>query len=852
MSNIIDARVIQKTDTEDKWIQNDLKLYKGELALVQSADNVVNIKVGTGNKTFRELPYLINYVSGLYTKSITKNSRPSGDNYQAYIATEVGFYPNFGNVELPKGFMGVIFKNLNNFEVSLIKIPNEDDLQTYINEQLVDANLGFGGQLTDLNQSPTVEGIYVPKIEGTYPNFDNLTYDSSEGLVMFLYKDGQYEKISIPLDAVTNEVTNINTGVAVSGQAVEKHAVKKINNVAELRNTQGEYEGQIIELLGYYDIGEYSLKYKWSNTQGVDDGGYIINANSGSWVAQFETSINIANYGVKTNEDNTLLIQTALNKTSELGLVLEFNEGEYLIDGTINNNRGLRIRSNTTLKTTLKTIFKVIPNSSESYGVITFLDAENININYLNLIGERTEHLGTTGEWGMGVTILRSKNINIETVECKDFWGDGFYIGHVNSADIPNSNIKIGTLISDNNRRQALSLVSVDGLTIDTAILTNTNGTSPEAGVDFEPNFSTGKLKNITINNLITKNNKGGGLIVVPLKLDDTSDYVDININNMYSEGEIAVFHAGNWEKKVKGLVNINSVTSINASGNSISFRNCYNTLNWNIGYVYSYNANQSNLATNFGSAIRIANNSNDTYYPEREASDITISKIEIISTDNKIDRPILVREFNRADSQPSIKFKYDNLNYNGGRSAPLIISSLELGTLNVLNTSNSLSMGRELRSNNHVTNQGATQSAYISMNPYYKGFRVTLEVKSAFTFGIQNVNNFKIFGYETLNEGYIWSQTVGSTIVLENVSDNIWKIVNFTGVWNSSIGQLRNGSNVSSANIYGLVKQSNSVVNISTADATDLATALTLVNELKAKLNAKLTADRNSGQQAT
>ena len=49
-----------------------------------------------------------------------------------------------------------------------------------------------------------------------------------------------------------------------------------------------------------------------------------------------------------------------------------------------------------------------------------------------------------------------------------------------------------------------------------------------------------------------------------------------------------------------------------------------------------------------------------------------------------------------------------------------------------------------------------------------------------------------------------------------------------------------------------GVVKKSASVNDVSSVDATDLATALTLVNELKAKLNAKLTADRNSGQQAT
>lgn len=49
-----------------------------------------------------------------------------------------------------------------------------------------------------------------------------------------------------------------------------------------------------------------------------------------------------------------------------------------------------------------------------------------------------------------------------------------------------------------------------------------------------------------------------------------------------------------------------------------------------------------------------------------------------------------------------------------------------------------------------------------------------------------------------------------------------------------------------------GVVNQSIAVADVASPDATDLDTALALVNELKAKLNAKLEADRTSGQQAT
>lgn len=46
-------------------------------------------------------------------------------------------------------------------------------------------------------------------------------------------------------------------------------------------------------------------------------------------------------------------------------------------------------------------------------------------------------------------------------------------------------------------------------------------------------------------------------------------------------------------------------------------------------------------------------------------------------------------------------------------------------------------------------------------------------------------------------------------------------------------------------------ISKSNPVSDVTTADATDLTTALALVNNLKTAFNAKLQADRNSNQQS-
>lgn len=51
---------------------------------------------------------------------------------------------------------------------------------------------------------------------------------------------------------------------------------------------------------------------------------------------------------------------------------------------------------------------------------------------------------------------------------------------------------------------------------------------------------------------------------------------------------------------------------------------------------------------------------------------------------------------------------------------------------------------------------------------------------------------------------------------------------------------------------VKGVVNQSSKVDDVSSPNATDLATAITLINELKTKLNSKLSVDRASGQQST
>ena len=97
----------------------------------------------------------------------------------------------------------------------------------------------------------------------------------------------------------------------VNSVAIEKYAVKKVNTIEELRATNGEYEGQIITLLGYYVSGDKEpLNYKWTSSIGIDDGGSVISTNNGSWIADLDYIIDIRHFGAKCdliNSDSTFI-----------------------------------------------------------------------------------------------------------------------------------------------------------------------------------------------------------------------------------------------------------------------------------------------------------------------------------------------------------------------------------------------------------------------------------------------------------------------------------------------------------------------------------------------------------------
>ena len=116
---------------------------------------------------------------------------------------------------------------------------------------------------------------------------------------------------------------------------MEKYAVKKVNTIAELRDTKGEYEGQIITLLGYYTTNDKPpLKYKWTSADILDDGGYSIQTiKGGTWIANLDYIIDIRHFGAKC--DGISLDDDAIENTQ-----IFINTKRPLINISAGNEKG--------------------------------------------------------------------------------------------------------------------------------------------------------------------------------------------------------------------------------------------------------------------------------------------------------------------------------------------------------------------------------------------------------------------------------------------------------------------------------------------------------------------------------
>ncbi|HYR10202.1 MAG TPA: right-handed parallel beta-helix repeat-containing protein [Longimicrobium sp.] len=208
----------------------------------------------------------------------------------------------------------------------------------------------------------------------------------------------------------------------------------------------------------------------------LDEGGAVLNVKSPLWGA--------AGDGVA---DDTAEIQAAVNACPPGGTVF-VPAGVYLIEGTdpVDGAGGIKLKSNMTFQMAPGATLKIAPTSSEAYAGLRIWNATDIHVIGGRILGERGQHVGSTGEWGHGVDIRDGHRINITDVIADECWGDGFYVGTLNNA-LFSSEISMLNVRATHNRRSGLALISAKQVRIIDGRFFDTEGTAPQGGIIMEP-----------------------------------------------------------------------------------------------------------------------------------------------------------------------------------------------------------------------------------------------------------------------------------------------------------------------------------------------------------------------------
>ncbi len=135
-------------------------------------------------------------------------------------------------------------------------------------------------------------------------------------------------------------------------------------------------------------------------------------------------------------------------------------------------------------------------------------------------------------EWRHCLIASGCTNVQVLGLTLTESGGDGIYLG---AGGTGNRDITIRGVTCDANYRQGISVISAENLLIEDCVLSNTRGTPPEAGIDFEPNNASDRLVNIVMRNCLSTGNATSGYVVAIPSLNAESEPVSIRFEDCRS-----------------------------------------------------------------------------------------------------------------------------------------------------------------------------------------------------------------------------------------------------------------------------------------------------------------------------
>jgi len=174
-------------------------------------------------------------------------------------------------------------------------------------------------------------------------------------------------------------------------------------------------------------------------------------------------------------------------------------------------------------------------------------------------------------EWRMPLSIVGCTNVKVSGLTLRDSGGDGIYMGGGGKQNYC-KDIQIRDVVCDNNYRQGISIISVDGLLVENSVFSNTWGTPPSSGVDIEPDSPQERVRNVVFRNCSFLDNYGEGIEVFLANMRAESGDVHILFDNcrVSSKRGTGVRVTKVRDDGPKGLIEFRNCTIENTEGYGI------------------------------------------------------------------------------------------------------------------------------------------------------------------------------------------------------------------------------------------------------------------------------------------
>lgn len=149
---------------------------------------------------------------------------------------------------------------------------------------------------------------------------------------------------------------------------------------------------------------------------------------------------------------------------------------------------------------------QLLPNDHTDYNIIRATGTDIKITGTGQIIGDKHKHLGTAGEWGMGINFMNAHNASVTGLTISECWGDCIYVGR------ESTRIEIANCTLIHGRRQGISVTWADNVSIHDCTIRDVGGTAPEYAIDIEPNNGT-TVDNVSIENVTVEDCVGGFLV---------------------------------------------------------------------------------------------------------------------------------------------------------------------------------------------------------------------------------------------------------------------------------------------------------------------------------------------------